>query len=60
MSEHTGLLGALTETLEIQQTVGCNWEEALQAQRQAVAHRLREHELATAESNIIPFPTRRR
>jgi hypothetical protein len=56
MSLHAGLLGAFTEALEIQQQLGCSSEEAWQVQRQLEAERMREYEMAAAESNVIPFP----
>ncbi len=55
MSGHAGLLGAITEAAEIQQTLGCSANEAFEIQRQLAAERMREFELATAESNVIPF-----
>lgn len=51
--KHQGLLGYLTEALEIQQTEGCSAERSYEIQRERAAERLRELELATAESNVI-------
>ena len=56
MSKYMGLLGLISEANDIQQTEGCSVEEAFALARQRAAESLREHELATAESNIIPFP----
>lgn len=55
MGAHPGLLGAISEAAEIQQSLGCSADEAFEVQRQLAAERLREYELATAESNVIPF-----
>jgi hypothetical protein len=55
VSEHAGLLGALTEALEIVQTSGVSWEQAREIQKQQAIERVREYELATAESNVVPF-----
>jgi hypothetical protein len=55
--EYGGLLGALAEASDIQQSLGCSADEAFEIQRQLEAERLREDELAQAqaESNVIPF-----
>ncbi len=53
--QHAGLLGAISEAAEIQQQLGCSANEAFDIQRQLEAERLREYEMATAESNVIPF-----
>ena len=56
MSEHGGLLGALSEAVEIQQTEGVSADEAFAIQRQRAAERLKEYELEkaeAAETNII-------
>ena len=55
MSEHRGLLGAITEALELQQQLGCSPDEAFAIQQQLAAERSQEYERATAESNVIPF-----
>jgi hypothetical protein len=46
---HPGLLGALAEVLEIQETAGIGWDEARELQRQQEQERLREYE----PSNVI-------
>jgi hypothetical protein len=55
---HGGILGALTEANEIQQELGCSFNEALEVQRRRAAERNRETELEAAESNVIPFRPR--
>jgi hypothetical protein len=55
MSLHGGLLGAITEMMELQQQLGCSAEEASEIQRELAAERLQEYQRAAAESNIIPF-----
>jgi hypothetical protein len=55
MSYRGGLLGALFERLELQQQLGCSPVEAEEIQQQLETERLREYEMATAESNVIPF-----
>jgi hypothetical protein len=58
MSEHHGLLGFLSEAVEIKEQLGVSVDEAFAIQRERAAERLREYELAQAmaESNVIPFP----
>jgi hypothetical protein len=60
MSEHGGLFGAITEALEIQQTSGVTWSEALQLQRQQAEERLREYQQSVADNNVIQFRPRPR
>jgi hypothetical protein len=55
MSEHGGLLGFLTEAVEIKENLGCSIDEAFEIQRQLAEERLQEYERAAAESNVIPF-----
>ena len=63
-TNHPGLLGAISEALEIQQTEGVSSDEAWRLQRQRAGERLREAEQAAeldeavAESNVIPFRQR--
>jgi hypothetical protein len=58
MSEHRGLLGAITEALELQQQLGCSPDEAFAIQRQRAAERLKEYELENAPTNIVQFRPR--
>ncbi|WP_407153921.1 hypothetical protein [Bradyrhizobium sp. STM 3557] len=55
---HGGILGALTEANEIQQELGCSFDEAFEVQRKRAAERIREAELEAAESNVIPLRRR--
>lgn len=58
MSEHLGILGALTETSELAEELGITFAEAAKVQRERSDERVREHEAlerAKAESNVIPF-----
>jgi len=56
MSErYGGILGFLAEACDIQAELGVSATEAHAIQRQRAAERMREYELATAESNVIPF-----
>jgi len=52
VSEHSGLLGALTEACQLQQTLGLSWAEALEVQRRLHDERQRELE-QEAEGNIV-------
>jgi hypothetical protein len=53
---HGGLLGALSEALEIQQTEGVSPDEAFAIQRERAAERLKEYELERGEvpeTNVV-------
>jgi hypothetical protein len=56
--KYGGLLGAITEAVDIQAEHDCSAEEAHAIQRERAAARLRVHNEiwdAVAESNVIPF-----
>jgi hypothetical protein len=57
LSEHLGLLGALSEATEIQQELGVGVEEAFRIQRQRADERMREYEASKAD-NVIQFRPR--
>ena len=53
-----GLLGAITEAVDIQAELDCSAEQAHAIQRERAAARLREQteiQKAQEESNVIPF-----
>lgn len=55
--DHTGILGAITEAIEMHQRTGCSVEEAFEIQRRIADERLVErHRPHTAE--IIQFRPR--
>jgi Flp pilus assembly protein TadB len=59
MTEHGGLLGYLTEALEIQQQYGGSFEEALAKQRELAAERRKEAEREAAMANVIEVDFRK-
>jgi len=53
-----GLLGAITEAVNIQAELDCSSEQAHAVQQERAAARLREHrefQVALTESTVIPF-----
>jgi hypothetical protein len=58
MSKHCGLLGFISEAIEIKNELDLTIEEAFEIQRERADERLREHEAAKIESNIIQFRPR--
>jgi hypothetical protein len=53
--QYGGLLAALSEACDIKVELGVSVEEAFAEQRRRADERMREYELATAESNVIQF-----
>lgn len=58
MTEHSGLLGFLSEALELQQQFGGSFDEALAKQRELAAERIKEAE-REAMSNVIEVDFRK-
>jgi Flp pilus assembly protein TadB len=59
MSEHGGLLGFLSEALELQQQFGGSFDEALAKQRELAAERMKEAEREAAMANVIEVDFRK-
>ncbi len=53
MKEYGGLLAVLSEAHDIKVELGLSDEEAYAEQRRRADERLREYELASAETNVI-------
>jgi hypothetical protein len=53
MTEHVGLLGAISEACEIQRQLGCSASEAFEVQRRKADERQWEREQAIADSKIV-------